>query len=35
MVRDAEAGSAGAVSLELVGSEVPVGNSEGDALHAL
>lgn len=35
MVGDAEAGSAHAASLELVGSEVPAGNSDGDALHAL
>ena len=35
VVEDTEAGSAGASSLELVDAEVPVGESDGDALYAL
>lgn len=35
VVKDTEAGSADASSLELVDSEVPVGESDGDALCAL
>lgn len=35
VVKDTEAGSADASGLELVDSEVPAGESDGDALYAL
>lgn len=35
VVKDTEAGSAGASGLELVDSEVPAGGSDGEAPYAL